>query len=211
MPESLPDALPILGSSAWRYRLERHWARLPRGWNFDTDESIGPPRAALKGGVAANGDVYVLSRSAHPVCLFDASGRFITSWGEAAFSVFVHGLSIAPDQTVWITDSGTHAITVHEPSGKPIRTLGTPGVPSPPLYAKPLNMPSDLAFGRDAIYVGGRDGLSIWTRNREPIIRWGADEPAPGTFNIHGIWLDAEENIYLAHFDRAVSKLTRLS
>jgi len=26
---------------------------------------------------------------------------------------------------------------------------------------------------------------------------------------VHGIWLDAEENIYLAQFDRAVSKLTR--
>jgi hypothetical protein len=33
---------------------------------------------------------------------------------------------------------------------------------------------------------------------------------AAGSFNIHGIWLDAEENIYLAHSDCAVSKLTRL-
>jgi len=290
--------LPTLGTGEWRYRLERHWARLPRWWSFGTDDPKGPPRTAVKGAVAANGDVYVLSRSAHPVSVFDAKGQFVTSWGEGKFSVFVHGLSIAPDQTVWITDSGTHLVSVHEPSGKLIRTLGTRDMRSPTLYGNPFNMPtgtafasngdiyvadgygnrrvhrfaadgtllqswgepgsgpgqfaivhfiaiddrdqiyiadrenhriqifdaegsfktewkgfdmpSDLAFGTDAIYVGGRDGLSIWTRDRELIIRWHADEPAAGTFNIHGIWLDPKENIYLAHFDRAVSKLTRL-
>ena len=36
-----------------------------------------------------------------------------------------------------------------------------------------------------------------------------ADEPFAGAFNVHGIWLDADENIYLAQFDRAVSKLSR--
>ena len=37
-----------------------------------------------------------------------------------------------------------------------------------------------------------------------------ADEPFAGAFNVHGIWLDADENIYLAQFDRAVSKLSRM-
>jgi hypothetical protein len=27
---------------------------------------------------------------------------------------------------------------------------------------------------------------------------------------VHGIWLDAGENIYLAQFDRTVSKLSRI-
>ena len=72
-------------------------------------------------------------------------------------------------------------------------------------------MPSDLAFGRDSIVVGGRDGLSIWTLDRQPIIRFAADEPHKGALNIHGVWLDADENIYLAQFDRTVSKLTRVT
>jgi hypothetical protein len=71
-------------------------------------------------------------------------------------------------------------------------------------------MPSDLAFGRDHIYVGGQDGLSIWTLDRKPVIRWARNDPYPEAFHIHGIWLDAEENIYLAQFDHMVSKLTRL-
>lgn len=293
------DVPPTIGNGAWRYRFEREWAKLPRWWSFGVaDANASPPRTALKGAVAANGDVYVLSRSAHPVCVFDPEGRFVSAWGEGQFSVFVHGLTIAPDQQIWITNSGTHLVSVHEPSGEMVDSFGTRGVASPTLYGAPFNMPtgvafasngdffisdgygnrrvhhyaaggsllhswgepgrgpgqfaivhfiaiddrdrvhiadrenhriqvfdttgaflsewsgfdmpSDLAFGSDAIYVGGRDGLSIWTRDHAPIARWHADEPYPGAFNIHGIWLDADENIYLAHFDRAVSKLTRL-
>ena len=72
-----------------------------------------------------------------------------------------------------------------------------------------FDMPSDLAFGREVIYVAAADGVSIWTPDRRKLAHFGRDEPAPGAFNVHGIWLDAEENIYLAQFDRAVSKLTR--
>jgi hypothetical protein len=41
-------------------------------------------------------------------------------------------------------------------------------------------------------------------------VQFGPDEPSSGAFNVHGIWLDADENIYLAQFDRAVSKLSRM-
>jgi sugar lactone lactonase YvrE len=72
-----------------------------------------------------------------------------------------------------------------------------------------FTMPSDLAFGRDTIYVAAADGLSIWTHDRRQLLHCGRDEPFTGAFNAHGIWLDPDENIYLAQFDRAVSKLTR--
>jgi hypothetical protein len=71
-------------------------------------------------------------------------------------------------------------------------------------------MPSDLAFGRELIYVAAADGISIWTKDRRKLVQFGRDEPYEGAFNVHGIWLDAEENIYLAQFDRAVSKLSRV-
>src|SRR5579863_1468390 len=74
---------PIIGSGAHRYRFVRNWAKLPRGWLFrDVDPQAQPPRIVSKGAVAANGDVFVLSRSAHPVVVFDPEGHFITSWGE---------------------------------------------------------------------------------------------------------------------------------
>ena len=100
----------------------------------------------MKGAVAANGDVYVLCRAAHPVLVFDAEGRFVTSWGEGRFSSFVHGLSIDPSGNVWIADSGLHTVTQHKPDGTLLRTLGTRGAAAPTLYGKPFNMPTGMAF-----------------------------------------------------------------
>jgi hypothetical protein len=52
--------------------------------------------------------------------------------------------------------------------------------------------------------------VNDWTKDRRKLAQFSRDEPSTGTFNVHGIWLDADENIYLAQFDRAVSKLTRV-
>jgi sugar lactone lactonase YvrE len=287
----------VVGTGSYRYRFQRDWAKLPRWWNFGEADQPGPPRTSVKGAVAASGDVYVLCRGAHPVLVFDADGRFITSWGEGQFSNFVHGLAIDPAGHVWIADSGLHTVTEHEPDGRLLRTFGIRGSAAPTLYGRPFNMPtgvaftstgdifvsdgygnrrvhrfssdgelmhswgepgdgpgqfalvhfisasaeghlyvcdrenhriqifttagevvaqwtgftmpSDLAFGREAIYVAGADGVSIWTHDRRKLVHYGRDEPHTGAFNVHGIWLDAEENIYLAQFDRAVSKLSR--
>jgi uncharacterized protein (DUF924 family) len=287
-----------IGSGEYRYRFRRNWAQPPRWWNFGEVGQAGPPQTCVKGAVAPNGDVYVLSRAAHPVMVFDADGHFVTSWGEGEFSSFVHGLTIGRAGDVWIADSGLHTVTQHSLDGTKLCTLGSPGAAAPTLYGKPFNMPtgiaiastgdlfvsdgygnrrvhcfsrdgqlkhswgepgdgpgqfalvhfitadaddrlyvcdrenhriqifattgeavaqwtgfmmpSDLAFGRDVIYVAGADGVSIWTKDRRKLIHLGRDEPFAGAFNVHGIWLDAEENIYLAQFDRAVSKLTRL-
>jgi hypothetical protein len=84
----------FIGSGDYRYRFQRDWAKPPRWWNFGIANLAGPPRTSVKGAAAANGDIYVLSRSAHPVMVFDAEGRFVTSWGEGEFSNFVHGLTI---------------------------------------------------------------------------------------------------------------------
>jgi uncharacterized protein (DUF924 family) len=287
----------VIGTGRYRYRFRRDWAKLPRWWNFGETHQPGPPRTSVKGAVAANGDVYVLCRAAHPVLVFDADGRFVTSWGEGEFSSFVHGMTIDAGGKIWIADSGMHTVTQHEPDGTLLRTLGMRGAAQPTLYGKPFNMPtgiafasngdvfvsdgygnrrvhcftpdgelkhawgepgtgpgqfalvhfigadandtlyvcdrenhriqlfattgevlgqwtgfdmpSDLAFGRDLIYVAAADGVSIWTKERQKLAHFGRNEPFDGAFNVHGIWLDAEENIYLAQFDRAVSKLSR--
>ncbi len=297
MPDQTADI--VLGEGAYRYGFRRDWARLPRWWNFGEAGVKGPPRTSVKGAVAANGDVYVLSRAAHPVMVFDGEGGFVTSWGEGQFSHFVHGLSIDRDGKIWITDTGLHTVTCHEPDGTLLLTLGTAHAAEPTFYGKPFNMPtgvaftsdggvfvsdgygnrrvhhfsrsgvllntwgepgsgpgqfalvhfisadaqdrlyvcdrennriqifapggaflaewtgfsmpSDLAFGRDHIYVAGADGVSIWTMDRHKLAHFGPDEPHKGAFNVHGIWLDAQENIYLAQFDRVVSKLIRVS
>jgi hypothetical protein len=73
-----------------------------------------------------------------------------------------------------------------------------------------FNMPGDLAFGHEMIYVAGGDRLSTWTRERRMITRFAPDVAGDGSLNIHGIRTDTNENVWLAQFARAVSKLTRL-
>lgn len=290
---------PVIGRGRYRYSFRRDWARLPRWWHFgDPTPGPRPPQTAVQGAVAANGDVYVLARSPHPVTIFDADGAFVSSWGEGCFSSFVHGIQIAPDGNVWITDSGTHTVSEHTPDGRRLRTLGSPEFPAPTLYGGPFNMPtgvafagdgtfyvsdgygnrrvhhfaaegtllqswggpgtgpgefaivhfieidakgrihitdrennriqifepdgaflaewtgfvmpSDLAFGKRTTAVAAQDGLHIFSHAQEPLAHFPRDVTGPDSLNIHGVWLDAEENIYLAQFDRTVSKLTRL-
>jgi hypothetical protein len=59
--------------------------------------------------------------------------------------------------------------------------------------------------------VAGGDGVSIWTPDRRKLAQFGPNEPHNGALNVHGIWLDAAENIYLAQFDRRVSRMTRVA
>ncbi len=291
---------PIIAAGTHRYGFRRDWARLPRWWGFGTDApGPRPPQTAVQGAVAANGDVYVLARAPHPVTVFDGAGNFVSSWGEGRFTPFVHGIRIAPDGAIWITDAGNHTLTEHTPDGRVLRVLGTPDFPAPTLAGNPFNMPtgvafasngdlyvsdgygnrrvhcfapdlarrhswggpgtgpgefalvhyieidakdriyicdrenqriqifdlagshladwtgflapSDLAFGADSIVVGAQDGLTIWSLDRALLAQFPRDVAGADSLNIHGVWLDAAENIYLAMFDRTVSKLTRIS
>jgi outer membrane protein assembly factor BamB len=181
--------MSIIGEGSWRYDFQRDWAKLPRWWNLGETGHAGPPRTSVQGAVAANGDVYVLCRAAHPVLIFDASGAFVSSWGEGKFSTFVHGLSIDRDGKIWIADSGLHTVTQHEPDGTLLRTLGTPNAAAPTFYGQPFNMPTGTAFTSDGdVFVsdgyGNRrvhrfspDGTLKYmgrTRHRSRTIRAGA-------------------------------------
>jgi hypothetical protein len=58
--------------------------------------------------VDSRDQVYVFSRGAHPVTVFDRDGSFLRSWGEGVFKR-AHGLSMAPDDTIFCTDDGDHS------------------------------------------------------------------------------------------------------
>ncbi|MEA2791821.1 MAG: hypothetical protein QOG73_4227, partial [Acetobacteraceae bacterium] len=150
----------------------------------------------------ADGDMFVSdgygNRRVHR---FSSTGELKHSWGEPGTGpgqfALVHFISADAQDRLHVCDRENHRIQIFTAAGDHVTDWTG------------FHMPSDLAFGREAIYVAGADGLSIWTPDRQKLAQFGPDQPHPGSFNVHGIWLDAEENIYLAQFDRAVSKLTR--
>ena len=152
---------------------------------------------------AANGDLFIAdgygNRRVHR---FAPDGRRLHSFGEPGngpgqFAI-VHYIEIDGHDRLHVVDRENDRIQIFDIAGTHLADWTG------------FDQPSDLAFGKDTIVVGGRDGLGIWSSARERLAHFGRHTPHPDALHIHGVWLDAEENIYLAMFDRTVSKLTRL-
>ena len=77
-----------------------NWARRPPGWLFNEIGGVGVDR---------NDNVFVFNRGEHPMIVFDREGNFLRSFGEGLFPR-AHGVFMAPDDTVWLTDDGDHTV-----------------------------------------------------------------------------------------------------
>src|SRR5438874_8356265 len=137
------------------YKALENWERLPEGWSFGE-----------VAGVATNsrGHVYVFNRGEHPVLVFDRDGLFLTSWGEGLV-VRAHGITIGPDDAVYLTDDLDHTVRKFTPEGRLLLTLGMSGRASDTGVTgidyrtilrggDPFNRPTNLALAPDgSMYV----------------------------------------------------------
>src|SRR5689334_24688757 len=111
----------VLGSGKYRYQVIEGWAKLPEGWEFKDVGAVA---------VDAKDNVYVFNRGEHPMMVFDRDGNFLTSWGEGQYPR-AHGLHMAPDDTIFLTDDGAHVVRKVTLAGKVLLELGVPGKPAP--------------------------------------------------------------------------------
>src|SRR5262245_48983740 len=111
-----------LGTGAHRYEVVDDWAKLPPGREFNADV------AAV--GVDKQDRVYAFNRGRHPMVVFDRDGNFLRSWREGLFQR-AHGVHMAPDDTIWLTDDGDHTVRHCTLDGKVLLTIGVPGKPAP--------------------------------------------------------------------------------
>jgi DNA-binding beta-propeller fold protein YncE len=74
--------------------------------------------------------VYLLTRSDARVIVYDRNGRFLRSWGEDTLSPRPHGITITPDDAVWIVDEGDQTVAKHTQTGELLLRLGTSGLKS---------------------------------------------------------------------------------
>ena len=71
------------------YEVVEDWAQLPKDWSFHEVAAVGTD---------ADDNVYVFSRSDHPVTVFARDGKFLGSWGEGEY-LRPHGITMGPDST----------------------------------------------------------------------------------------------------------------
>jgi DNA-binding beta-propeller fold protein YncE len=174
-------------------------------------EGPNPEVAAVA--VNSKDEVHVLTRSPHPVLVFDQRGRFLRSFGEGIFST-THGIHIGPDDTIYIVDAGDSTVRRFSPSGELLRTFGAPGQTSETGYrdgdyrtidrgGPPFNTPTNVAVApSNEIYITDGYGNARVHRFREDgtlIASFGVPGRGPGEFlTPHGIFVDRQGTVYVA-------------
>lgn len=183
----------VLGEGEFKYRLEPDWARLPDGWSFGEVAAVA---------VDAKDQVYVFSRSEHPMTVFDRSGSFLRSWGEGVFKR-PHGLHIAPDETIFCTDDGDHMVRKCTLHAEVLLTLGVPGKPAPYLSNQPFHACTHTALSpKGEIYVSdgyGNACVHKFSPHGKLLSTWGKPGVGPGEFNLpHNICCDEDGWVFVA-------------
>jgi sugar lactone lactonase YvrE len=186
------------------YGVVEGWERLPPGY---AHRDVA--------GVAVDGEdrVFLICRGDHPVIVYDRKGSFLGSWGEGLFTYRTHGITVAPDGTVWCTDDGNHTVRRFTPEGKLLMTLGTLDVPSDTGYdgkdtmtvtrpAGPFNRPTNLAVGpKGDLYVSdgyGNCRVHRFAPSGELKQSWGVPGTGPGQFYLpHGIAVAADGRVFV--------------
>jgi hypothetical protein len=184
----------ILGAGAYRYEVVEGWAKLPPGMQFNADV------AAV--GVDRQDRVYCFNRGAHPMVVLDRDGNFLRSWGEGVFKR-AHGVHVAPDDTLWLTDDGDHTVRHCTLEGKVLLTLGVPGTPTGYMSGEPFHRCTHTALSPHGdLYVSdgyGNARVHKYSPDGRLLASWGEPGTDPGQFNIpHNIACDAEGWVYVA-------------
>ena len=183
----------IVGTGEYTYEVVENWAKLPPGWSFKEIGSVGVDRSD---------NVYVFNRGEHPMLVFDRAGNFLRSWGEGVFPR-AHGLSLGPDDTLFLTDDGDHTVRQCTLDGKILLTIGIPGKPAPFMSGEPFHRCTHTALSPEGdIYVSdgyGNSRVHKFAPDGELLFSWGQPGTDPGEFNIvHNICCDADGWVYVA-------------
>jgi DNA-binding beta-propeller fold protein YncE len=183
-----------LGAETFTYHVVENWAKLPDDWSFKEVGGVGAD---------AQDNVYVFNRGVHPMMVFDRHGNFLRSWGEGTFPR-AHGVTMGPDDTMFLSDDGDHTVRKCTLDGKILFTLGASGKPAPFMSGHPFNRCTHVAIDprNGDFYVSdgyGNARVHKYSPNGQLLFSWGESGTDPGEFNIvHNIATDKDGWVYVA-------------
>lgn len=196
--------MQTVGIDNLKWRPDPGWPRVPD--DIDLEEAVGTA-------TDSRDRVFVFHRGEPAVLIFDAHGTFLDAWGRGEF-VRPHGIWIAADDTVYLTDDNGHAVRQYTPEGDVLRTIGPCGRPSETGIrdrdlrtiahgGPPFNLPTNLVVassGEMFITDGyGNARVHRFSPEGELISSWGEPGQGPGEFFLpHGIGIDGEDRLYVA-------------
>jgi sugar lactone lactonase YvrE len=190
-----------------RFDVNDDWEKLPAGYRHADVAAVD---------IGPDDRVYLFTRDENRVFVYEGDGTFVTSWGEGVFTT-PHGLTVAPNGTVYCVDTGDHTVRQFTPDGTLLMTLGTPGratdtghqpggravvhnVETVRRPAGPFNRCTNLAvtdqgdlyvadgYGNCRVHRFGPDGTLLGS--------WGEVGVGPGQFHLpHGICVTADGRV----------------
>jgi DNA-binding beta-propeller fold protein YncE len=184
----------ILGEGEHRYRIEPGWGELPPGMSYGDAPAVCTD---------SKDNVYVFTRGADPVIVFDRAGKYLRSWGHDVGFTNPHGAYTGPDDLLYLTDDFGHSIRKCTTDGRVLMTIGTPRQAAPAFSGEPFNRCTHTALSPEGdIYVS--DGYANarvhkFSPDGRLLFSWGEPGTAPGEFNlVHNIACDDEGWVYVA-------------
>jgi sugar lactone lactonase YvrE len=191
-------------TSAPSFAVADGWEQLPAGYAHPDVADVA---------VDSAGRVYLFCRSEHPVLVYERDGRFVGSWGEGVFTMRAHGVTIAPDDTLWFTDDGDQTVRRFSRGGRLLQTIGTSGVASDTGYdgkvvtsiargGPPFNRPTSLAVAPNGdLYVSdgyGNARVHHFSADGELRRSWGEPGNGPGQFMLpHGVAVHPDGRVFV--------------
>lgn len=202
----------LVGEGDFRFAVADDWAELPDGLDHVEVADVA---------VDASDRVYAFNRGEHPVTVFDRDGKFLHSLGEGRFTS-PHGITVAPDGTVFCTDNHAHFVRKFSNDGQELMTLGSPGQASDTGYVtgqyqsvkyagEPFNRPTGTAVTTTGdIYVAdgyGNARVHCFSPTGDLRFSWGEVGTGPGQFRlVHSLSL-MPDGTGLVVIDRENSRL----
>jgi NHL repeat len=187
----------LVGAGQYTYEWVEGWAKLPAGWSFGWIPAVA---------CDSQDNVYVYSRSEHPLVIFDRDGNFLDVWGEDVLED-AHGIYIDTDDNVFCTERNTHCVHKFDRNGKLVLTIGTPGKPgaSP---GDPFDLPTDLVVAPDgSLYISdgyGNARVHHYSAAGQLLHSWGTPGAGPGQFDLsHCVRLDRHQRLWVCDRNNA--------
>jgi DNA-binding beta-propeller fold protein YncE len=180
-----------------KYRVQIRFGKepdsMPEGWEFGRVSAVATDSA---------GRVFVFHRNLKidPLVVFDASGKYLRSWGKGVFSN-PHAVRIDRDDNVWLIDTGIHQVMKFTGEGQLLMTLGVKGKAG--TDERTFNRPTDVAFAANGdFYVSdgyGNSRVVKFSRDGKYLLDWGKRGAGPGEFNLpHQVQLDSKGRVWVS-------------
>jgi sugar lactone lactonase YvrE len=164
--------------------------------------------------LSPTGEIYVSDGYGNArVHKFSPEGELMFSWGEPGSGpgqfLIVHTVCVDHRGLVYVSDREAHRIQVFSPEGKFLDQWTDFHRPNGMFIgADNLLYVSELYVLPTAEHPALPCRISIWTLDGKMLARWGGEDyRRPGNFLApHGLWGDAEGNIYVGELERVSNR-----